>query len=95
MRIINILFKYTFIIYTIISIIVLLLIKLSRVSYGDGLTDSLMFIIFISTLFVIAFVYWIIQTRVNNNVVFFKILLILAHIFMIGYYFLEDNFYLK
>jgi hypothetical protein len=84
--------KFIFYLYAVVTLLIIILLNLHKISYGADATDSIMTIIFILIGFAVMFMQWLFSKtkRFVKNI----LLLILSSfmIFMIGYYFMENQF---
>ena len=87
--------KYSLLIYIIITVLVLFSLKINIISYGDDLTDALMFIVFIIIFLVIILMYLGAKKLKSNMRLALQIFLTLVIIFISCYYFTENEFSFK
>ena len=85
--------KWTFLLYTVVTIIIILLVKIGKVSYGMDIQNSLIPFIYIIVLLLVFFFRWITYKTKGKVHITFLLLSSVFMVMMMVYYFFQDSTY--
>jgi hypothetical protein len=84
--------RYVYVCYSAVTVIIIMLVSIGKVSYGPDVQDSLMPIMFFIIWLFLSLFRWITSKITGLTQIILLLLSPAFMIFMIGYYFLENSF---